>query len=99
MRRVIENDPSAREHVKLTPEPTEPPFAFIGLYSRALEALANDRPALPSGGYGPIPFSSIDCYAKRHNIEGEDFEVFRLVLTQVDEACLKAGKDGGNRGG
>lgn len=35
-----------------------------------------------------IPFTSIDRYAARHGINGEDFDVFRQMIRAMDEVAM-----------
>lgn len=60
-------------------------------YWEAFCSLSTDRP----GGMGvmPIPWSSIDRYARRHGIEGEDFDRLAKLVMAVDAAWMKAVND------
>ena len=41
-------------------------------------------------GPGPIPFTSIDCFARRYGIDDlEEFEFFRRVVMAMDAAQMK----------
>jgi hypothetical protein len=37
---------------------------------------------------GPIPFSSIDAYARRFGVEDEDFDHFTRMIRGMDQAIL-----------
>jgi|SRR4051812_19345985 hypothetical protein len=54
-------------------------LAFI--YS-AFWALGSDRQV----EQGPIPFASIDAFARRYGIDGDAFERFRLLIVRLDNA-------------
>jgi len=40
-------------------------------------------------GYSPIPWSSIDRYARRHSIQGEDFDSLVQMVRAADNEFLK----------
>lgn len=40
-------------------------------------------------GEGPIPWTSLDKYARRYNIEGEEFERLVQLIRIVDSELLK----------
>jgi len=47
-----------------------------------------DRQYGAMGGQSPILFTAIDCYAHRYGIEGEEFDIFRHLLTAIDTEWL-----------
>lgn len=64
------------------------PQMFWGLeaYYDAFVELSTDRQSGMS--VGPIPWSSIDRYACRHEIEGEAFEYLVRMVRALDDAFL-----------
>lgn len=59
------------------------------LYSEAFADLSTDRPLGAMGGAGPIPWSAIDRYAARHEIDDpEDFDRLRRMIRVQDQAYL-----------
>jgi len=64
------------------------PTPGVEKYYRAFQELSTDRP--PSfSGISPIPWSSIDRYARRHGIEDEDFDVLVRMIRAADAALMK----------
>lgn len=64
----------------------EPHLAF---YSEAFADLSTDRPLGAMGGAGPIPWSAIDRYAARHEIDDpDDFDRLRRMIRAQDRAYL-----------
>lgn len=61
----------------------------LGSIYRAFSELATDRPAT-MGGLGAIPFASIDAYARRYLIEGDEFERFHHLIRAADGAWLES---------
>lgn len=60
--------------------------------------LGSDRP-IGMGGAGPIPFSSLDRYAGRYDIDdGEEFDRFRGFIRRMDAAYLKWARKKGEKG-
>lgn len=59
----------------------------VGDFLTAFWELSTDR---PSGfGPGPIPFTSIDAYARRHGIDDPDeFALFSDLIREMDRAYL-----------
>jgi len=55
----------------------------------AFSILSGDRQIGAMGGAGPIPFTSIDRYAAREGIEGEDFDELLHFLRHLDGIYLK----------
>lgn len=54
----------------------------------AYASLERDRP-LTMGGPGPIPFSSIDAYARRYGIDDlVEFDRFRRLIMAMDSQYL-----------
>lgn len=45
---------------------------------------------------GPIPFTSINTYAGRFGIDGEDFAYFARMIRAMDEAMLGRGVPAAN---
>jgi len=63
----------------------------LELYWKAFVELSSDRAI--SMAEGPIPWSSMNSWALRHGIYGNDFDRFVAVVRGVDEAYLqKRGK-------
>jgi len=55
-------------------------------------------------GLGPIPFTSIDRYALRHSIAGDDFDFFQKMIRAMDRVFIEHAKGNapdvpGNSGG
>jgi hypothetical protein len=44
--------------------------------------LQADRP-IGLGGAGPIPFTALDAYARRHDLHGVAFEQFRRLIGEM----------------
>lgn len=42
---------------------------------------------------GSIPWTAINDYCGRYNIEEEDFETFNILIRQMDEAFLVYSKE------
>lgn len=59
----------------------------LGWYLDAFAELGSCRPA-GIGGLGPIPWTALDSYARRHGITGEDFESFAVLIAALDAAWL-----------
>lgn len=59
----------------------------LGWYLDAFAELASCRPMAMSG-IGPIPWTALDTYARRHGIAGEAFETFALLIAALDTAWL-----------
>lgn len=58
-------------------------------YSEAFADLSTDRPLGAMGGAGPIPWSAIDRYAARHEIDDlDEFDRFRRMIRAQDRAYL-----------
>jgi hypothetical protein len=51
---------------------------------QAFRDLSTDRQA--GFGVGPIPWTSIDQYAARHGVEGDEFERFCHLVRAMDDA-------------
>lgn len=58
------------------------------LYWRAFMTLKGDRPMGALGGAGRIPWSSINAYALRYGIDGEDFEHLVHMIDAMDDVFL-----------
>lgn len=43
-------------------------------------------------GVGPIPYTSLECYAQRYDFEGSDFDVFKSIIRSMDELYLSRQK-------
>lgn len=56
----------------------------LEFYLTAFSDLAADR----SEALSSIPFSSIDRYATRYAIEGDEFERFKMLIRLLDGAYL-----------
>ncbi len=61
--------------------------AGLELYWKAFVELSSDRQI--SMAEGPIPWISINMWACRHGIFGDDFDRFVAVIRGLDEAYLK----------
>lgn len=48
--------------------------------------LSLERPETMSGKLPPIPFLSIDAYARRYGIEGDDWDSFFAIIRRTDHA-------------
>lgn len=59
----------------------------LELYWKAFVELSSDRSV--SMAEGPIPWSSMNAWAIRHGIFGDDFDRLVLVIRGLDEAYLK----------
>ena len=59
----------------------------LELYWKAFVELSSDRAI--SMAEGPIPWSSMNMWALRHGIFGDDFDRFVAVLRKLDEAYLQ----------
>ena len=46
----------------------------------------------------PIPWTSINDYAKRHEILGRDFDVFKDLVRALDKAALRRSRNDGDPG-
>ena len=57
----------------------------------AFAELRTDRPV--GIDIGAIPWSSLNAFALRHGIEGDDFEHFSHVVRELDAAERNYGKD------
>lgn len=55
-------------------------------YLAAFWELNSDRPV--GMGVAPIPFTSIDRFAVRHGVEGEDFDFFTRMMRAMDGVAL-----------
>lgn len=61
----------------------------LALFSEAFSDLSTDRPFSAMGGAGPIPWSAIDRYAARHEIDDpDDFDRLRRMIRAQDRAYL-----------
>lgn len=58
---------------------------------RAFKSLSSDRQV--GMGIGPIAWSSIDRFALRYNICGDEFDRFTSIIQSMDAAYLDYGKD------
>ena len=81
-------DPEAAEELKrvaLPPE-AELPDGSEYLYD-AFWQVSTDR---PQSGFGvhQIPFSAIDAYARRYEIDGEEFEVLLVSVRAIDDEFI-----------
>jgi len=58
-------------------------------YREAFTDLSGDRPLGAMGGAGPIPWSSIDRYAQRAEVEGDGFDRLKRMIRAMDRAYLE----------
>jgi hypothetical protein len=69
--------------------PDEPELAAGSeFHLEAFNALTTDRQIGAMGGAGPIPWSSMDRYAARHEITGDAYDHFLRMLKALDGAYL-----------
>lgn len=62
----------------------------LTLFSEAFSDLTTDRQLGAMGGAGPIPWSAIDRYAARHEIDDlDDFDRFRRMIRAQDRTYLE----------
>lgn len=59
----------------------------LGWYLDAFAELGSCRPMAMSA-IGPIPWTALDAYGRRHGIAGEAFEDFALLIGALDAAWL-----------
>ena len=60
--------------------------------------LTSTRPYLGmAGAPGPVPFDSIDLYARRYGIAGDDFEDLLALIQAMDRAYLQHAKEEADR--
>lgn len=59
----------------------------LGWYLDAFAELGSCRP-MAMAAIGPIPWTALDTYARRHDIAGEVFETFVLLIAALDAAWL-----------
>ena len=67
------------------------PASHLLLEWEAFARLSTDRPVGLGGG--AIPWSSIDRYASRHGIVGDDFNRFCALIRAMDAVYLTHFKD------
>src|SRR5215468_5320837 len=67
------------------------PLSHLLLEWEAFAQLSTDRPVGLTRG--AIPWSSIDRYAARHGIDGDDFNRFCALIRAMDAAYLAYFKD------
>jgi hypothetical protein len=88
LERVALTDPGAAEELKRVAMPPEAelPDGAEYLYE-AFWQLSTDR--YQSGfGVHPIPFTAIDTYARRYEIEGEEFDLLLHSVRSIDEEFI-----------
>lgn len=73
---------------EISPDESELPESLI-LYWAAWQNLRYDRQYGMEGWQSPIPFVSIDVYARRYAIEGEEFDVLLRLVQAMDDEWLK----------
>lgn len=56
-------------------------------YFEAFRALTTDRPV--GMGAGPIPWTSIDRYARRYGFNGDEFEELEHHIRALDSAYME----------
>ncbi|CAB4142716.1 hypothetical protein UFOVP452_33 [uncultured Caudovirales phage] len=69
------------------PEDAEIP-AGAEVFWRAFDELHGSRPLAPMGGAGAIPWAAIDAWARRHAIEGADFDALQTVVAALDREWM-----------
>lgn len=57
----------------------------LTIWWNAFQELCTDRP-VHMGGVGAIPFTSLDRWARRHGLAGDDFEAFQAAMRAMDAA-------------
>ena len=62
------------------------PFPHLSFEGRAFRDLSTDRPV--GLDRGAIPWRSIDAYAMRYGLVGDDFERFVGIIRAMDDAYL-----------
>lgn len=60
----------------------------LDFYMDAFEDLSTTRPV--GFGVGPIPWNSLDAYARRYTVR--DFERFNFLIRRMDDAFLRRQK-------
>lgn len=60
----------------------------LELYYEAFTELSNTRP-ITQGGLGAIPWTAINEWAKRYDIEGSDFERLATYVRSLDAEYIK----------
>lgn len=77
------------------------PELFPGLIQvwRAFEELSSTRQIGAMGGRGPIPWTAINDWAKRHQVPDDEFDEFLSFVRAADNAWLveMAAMDEANR--
>jgi hypothetical protein len=72
-----------------TAPPDFEPEPWHGLYWRAWQALRFDRPYGALGGEGYIPYTVLRTWARDHDIEGEELDLFLRFMGEIDAEWLK----------
>lgn len=91
LREAAEADPSDRAlaaKAAAAEAGREDPDPAFALYWRAFFDLTHDRPRDGMGGVSFIPFTAIDRWAARHEIDGGEFEHLRQLLHEMDAEYL-----------
>ncbi len=63
-------------------------FPGLALYWRAFNELSTDRPLGAMGGRGPIPWTAISEWARRHHLPDGEFDDFVTLVRAADNAWL-----------
>tara|TARA_R110002074_G_scaffold21173_5_gene66101 strand:+ start:17218 stop:17532 length:315 start_codon:yes stop_codon:yes gene_type:complete len=82
---LADEEPDAtdlRDKVDLTAGELAPEFEP---FYDAFEVLRHDRQFGAMGGMSRISFAAIDQWARRYGIEGEEFELFRILIGVLDD--------------
>lgn len=69
------------------PEDAEIPSG-AEIYWQAFHDLHACRPFGAMGGAGAIPWPVVDAWARRHGVDGAEFEALVTVVTAMDRAFL-----------
>lgn len=86
MEAEVEADPTFDPPALRTRPDLWPHLAFV---SNAFSELSSDRPLGALGGVGPIPWSSLERYAARFEIEDlDEFERFARLIRAQDRVYL-----------
>lgn len=57
-------------------------------FYEAWETLRHDRQFGAMGGVSRIPFSAIDLWARRYEVDGEEFDLFVTLIAAIDDEFI-----------